>query len=84
MARCKWIDAVVWIDGDNAFEGVKDECEWRERIAPLFERFAYGREKAPTTGRRHFQFRGVLKKTSPLMYWLPWVLLAFGLLVLLM
>ena len=61
MANVKWIDATIWCEGDNAFEGVKDESEWRSRFAGLFERYAYGRETAPETGRRHFQFRGVLK-----------------------
>nr|URY16858.1 replication associated protein [Cressdnaviricota sp.] len=61
MANVKWIDATIWCEGDNAFEGVKNESEWRKRFDGLFERYAYGRETAPETGRRHFQFRGVLK-----------------------
>ncbi|BBE29376.1 replication associated protein [Felismacovirus babas1] len=61
MARCKWIDATVWVDGDAGFAGVVNEDEWRKEFAGLFDRYAYGREVAPSTGRRHFQFRGVLK-----------------------
>lgn len=49
-----WIDATIWTD-----EGF-DELTFRETIKPYFERFAYGREKAPTTGRAHLQFRGIL------------------------
>lgn len=60
--RCKWIDATIWVDGDifNP-DGIGDESEWRQKFAGLFERYAYGREIAPSTGKRHFQFRGVLK-----------------------
>ncbi|QDH43738.1 replication associated protein [Lynx rufus smacovirus 1] len=61
MANVKWIDAVIWCDGDQSFDGVGDEDEWRQKFSGLFERFAYGRETAPETGRRHFQFRGVLR-----------------------
>lgn len=62
MARCKWIDATIWVDGD-VFNpaGIGDENEWRQKFSGLFERYAYGRENAPETGRRHLQFRGVLK-----------------------
>nr|QJI53626.1 MAG: replication associated protein [Smacoviridae sp.] len=55
MANCKWIDATVWIPEDF------DEDKWNDSVAPFFDRYAYGRELAPSTGRKHFQFRGVLK-----------------------
>ena len=61
MANVKWIDATIWIDGDEKFTGVGDENEWREKLDEYFERYVYGREIAPETGRRHFQFRGVLR-----------------------
>ncbi len=62
MPRCKWIDATIWVDGD-VFNpnGIGDENEWRQKFSGLFERYAYGREIAPQTGKRHLQFRGVLK-----------------------
>lgn len=49
-----WIDATIWTD-----EGF-DESEFRKNISTYFERYAYGRESAPSTGRRHLQFRGIL------------------------
>ena len=61
MANVKWIDATIWVDGDDKFTGVGDENEWRDKFNGLFERYAYGREVAPETKRRHLQFRGVLK-----------------------
>lgn len=50
-----WIDATIWTDGDF------NENEWREAVTPYFDRFAYGREIAPQTGRPHLQFRGILR-----------------------
>lgn len=50
-----WIDATIWID--EGFE----EAEFRTRVGPCFERYAYGKETAPSTGRKHLQFRGILK-----------------------
>lgn len=63
MARCKWIDSTVWIrDGYvETTAGLVKEDEWNACIREHFERYAYGREVAPTTGKTHFQFRGVLK-----------------------
>lgn len=52
-----WIDATIWTD-----EGF-NESEFREKISTYFERYAYGRESAPSTGRRHLQFRGILACT---------------------
>lgn len=63
MGRCKWIDAVAWTR-DGYVEtpaGLVKEDEWNDSIREHFERYAYGREVAPTTGKTHFQFRGVLK-----------------------
>ena len=56
--NAKWIDATVWTDNLKV-----SEDEWRKVISGYFERYAYGRETAPSTGRRHLQFRGVLKGT---------------------
>ena len=64
MANVKWIDATIWIDGDEKFEGVKNEKEWRDLVGPYFERYAYGRETAPQTGKRHYQFRGILLRPA--------------------
>lgn len=64
MANVKWIDAVIWCDGDEHFAGIGDENEWNELVKGYFERYAYGRETAPETGRRHFQFRGVLRSAG--------------------
>lgn len=49
-----WIDATIWTD-----EGFNEE-EFIAGIEQYFERFAFGREYAPSTGRRHLQFRGIL------------------------
>lgn len=51
-----WIDSTIWTD----MEGF-DEERFKELIQPLFDRYAYGREEAPTTGRKHLQFRGIFK-----------------------
>lgn len=56
MANVKWIDATIWVPEEGW-----NEDEWRRKFEQAFERYAYGREIAPTTGRRHLQFRGVLK-----------------------
>lgn len=68
MARCKWIDATAWTpEGSDDWTkvitglGTMTVGDWNERIANYFDRYAYGCEVAPNTGRRHFQFRGVLK-----------------------
>lgn len=68
MARTKRIDFVAWTpENDNTHGTVQTpmgpitEPEWREKMAPYFERWAYGRETAPTTGRKHYQARGYLK-----------------------
>lgn len=71
MARCKWIDATAWAPKDAedwtnvevspSLGWTMSVKDWRSRIEGYFERYAYGCEIAPTTGRRHYQFRGVLK-----------------------
>jgi hypothetical protein len=71
MARCKWIDATIWTPVDatdwtlvcaglHNDKVIKVE-DWRNAFDGLFDRYAYGCEIAPETGRRHYQFRGVLK-----------------------
>lgn len=55
MANIKWLDATIWADT------VDDENEWNRKLGKIFERYAYGREIAPTTGKKHYQFRGVLQ-----------------------
>nr|QJI53628.1 MAG: replication associated protein [Smacoviridae sp.] len=61
MVNLKWIDATIWVEGDSQFVGIGDENEYREKLDAVFERYVYGREVAPDTGRRHLQFRGVLR-----------------------
>ena len=58
MANVKWIDATIWCGENDGFVG---ETDLRKYCDECFERYAYGREVAPTTGRRHLQFRGVLR-----------------------
>lgn len=52
----KWIDATIWTD--ESFSNEKDI----HALADIFDRYAFGREHAGTTGTPHFQFRGVLKR----------------------
>jgi len=55
MSNIKWIDATIWkMD-------VIDENVWITELDKVFERYAFGRETAPTTGQEHYQFRGILK-----------------------
>lgn len=73
MSRCKWIDAVAWTPVNDTSGGwtavacglANDKImtveDWKHEIAGHFERYAFGCETAPETGRRHYQFRGVLK-----------------------
>lgn len=72
MSRCKWIDATAWApitatDWSTVCTGLRDGVatmpleDWKNAIAGLFERFAFGCEIAPQTKRKHYQFRGVLK-----------------------
>lgn len=71
LARCKRIDFTAWVpEGDDkhgrvqvpAIDGsVKNEDDWRNVVGNYFDRWAYGREFAPETGRPHYQCRGYLK-----------------------
>lgn len=60
MARCKWIDATIWYDADRIHVCGLTEEAWNDAIKGFFKEYAYGREDAPSTGRRHIQFRGCL------------------------
>lgn len=72
MGRCKWIDATAWapvdaVDWTTVCVGLRDDAktmpleDWKNELVGYFERYAFGCEVAPETGRRHYQFRGVLK-----------------------
>ena len=55
MANIKWLDATIWK------KDVVDEHDWITKLDKIFERYAFGREIAPSTGQEHYQFRGVLQ-----------------------
>lgn len=59
MGRCKWIDSTIWYDESGTVAGISEDA-WIDSISGFFKEFAFGREVAPTTGRRHIQFRGCL------------------------
>jgi len=55
MTMFKWFDAVVWCDDQH------NEGYVRDILGRVCERFAFGREFAPTTGAAHLQIRGILR-----------------------
>jgi len=55
MTMFKWFDTTYWLD-DKHNEGLA-----RDVLSRCCERFAYGREFAPTTGAPHLQIRGILR-----------------------
>lgn len=71
MSRCKRIDFTAWcpetakdwskVEVSGVHGKEMEEHEWRDAVGQYFERWAYGREIAPNTGRKHFQCRGYLK-----------------------
>lgn len=58
MTMFKWFDSTYWID-DKCTEGIA-----RDVLSRVCERFAYGREVAPTTGAKHLQVRGILRSPA--------------------
>ena len=58
MTMFKWFDTTYWLDDQHT------EALARDVLSGLCERFAFGRECAPTTGAKHLQIRGILRNPA--------------------